>query len=78
VLDEDEFAALPLEPSDRQAARAALAEMQALAARRAGPFFVLSGPGPSRSARGSAPPTPPSSGGRGRTPDEPTNSGTTP
>lgn len=40
VLDEDEFAALPLEPSDRQAARAALAELQALAARRAGPFSV--------------------------------------
>jgi predicted RNA-binding protein associated with RNAse of E/G family len=38
VLDEDEFAALPLTPAERRAARAALAELQELAARKAPPF----------------------------------------
>jgi protein associated with RNAse G/E len=38
VLDEDEFAALPLTPAERQAAREALAELQALVARGAPPF----------------------------------------
>ncbi len=33
VLDEDEFAALPLPPADRTAARAALAQLLALAGR---------------------------------------------
>jgi len=40
VLDEDEFAALPLSPEERTAARAALAELLDLAARRAGPFAL--------------------------------------
>jgi hypothetical protein len=38
VLDEAEFAALPLSAAERAAARAALAEVLALAAQRAGPF----------------------------------------
>lgn len=38
ILDEDEFNALPLSPSDKAAARAALAELQRLAASRTGPF----------------------------------------
>jgi hypothetical protein len=38
VLDEDEFAALPLTPEEREAARAAAAEIQALAAQRRAPF----------------------------------------
>lgn len=40
VLDEDEFAALPLAPEEAAAARAALAELQTLAARREGPFAL--------------------------------------
>jgi uncharacterized protein len=38
VLDEEEFAALPLAPSEAAAARAACDELRALAAGRAGPF----------------------------------------
>jgi hypothetical protein len=38
VLDEDEFAALPLTPPERDAARQALAELQEMVARRAAPF----------------------------------------
>ena len=38
VLDEDEFAALPLTPETAAAAWAALAELRRLAAERAGPF----------------------------------------
>ena len=38
VLDEDEFAALPLAPGETAAARAALDELRALAAAHAGPF----------------------------------------
>jgi predicted RNA-binding protein associated with RNAse of E/G family len=38
VLDEDEFAALPLTPEDREAAQQALAELQAMVGRRATPF----------------------------------------
>jgi predicted RNA-binding protein associated with RNAse of E/G family len=38
VLDEDEFAALPLSPGDVALARAALAELRALAAGGQGPF----------------------------------------
>jgi protein associated with RNAse G/E len=38
VLDETEFAGLGLAPAEQTRARAALAELQALAARRAGPF----------------------------------------
>ena len=38
VLDEDEFAALPLTPVEREAARRALAELQAMVARKAVPF----------------------------------------
>jgi len=38
VLDEDEFAALPLASEEAAAARAALSELRTLAARRAGPF----------------------------------------
>ncbi len=44
VLDEDEFAALPLSAGEVRAARAALAELQALAARRAGPFAAADPP----------------------------------
>ena len=40
ILDEDEFTALPLPPEDVVAARAALAELQALAAQHAGPFAL--------------------------------------
>jgi len=39
VLDEEEFAALPLTPEEIVRARAALAELLALAAQRAGPFI---------------------------------------
>jgi hypothetical protein len=38
VLDEDEFAALPLTSSERDVARQALAELQEMVARRAAPF----------------------------------------
>lgn len=38
VLDEDEFAALPLAPEEAAAARAAIGELRALAAEHAGPF----------------------------------------
>lgn len=38
VLDEDEFAALPLAPEEKAAARAALDELRALAAAHVGPF----------------------------------------
>jgi hypothetical protein len=38
VLDEDEFAALPLTPAERKAARKALAELQAMVAQGADPF----------------------------------------
>jgi hypothetical protein len=41
VLDEDEFAALPIEEDEREAARHALAELLGLAARRAWPFAAL-------------------------------------
>ncbi|MEK7275864.1 MAG: ATP-binding cassette domain-containing protein [Chloroflexota bacterium] len=41
ILDEDEFTALPLTPEEKTAARAALAELRALAAARAGPFADL-------------------------------------
>lgn len=40
VLDEDEFAALKLAESETQTVRAALAELQGLAARREGPFAM--------------------------------------
>ncbi len=40
ILDEDEFAALPLAAEERAQARAALAELRALAAQRAGPFAL--------------------------------------
>jgi len=40
ILDEDEFVTLPLPPEEVRAARAALAELQALAAQRAGPFAL--------------------------------------
>ena len=40
VLDEDEFAALRLAESETQTVRAALAELQGLAARREGPFAM--------------------------------------
>lgn len=38
VLDEDEFATLPLTPAEREAAQQALAELQAMVARRDVPF----------------------------------------
>jgi predicted RNA-binding protein associated with RNAse of E/G family len=38
VLDEDEFTALPLPPTEREAAREALAELQTMVARKASPF----------------------------------------
>jgi len=38
VLDEDEFAALPLPPAEREAAQKALAELRAMVARKAAPF----------------------------------------
>jgi len=38
VLDEDEFAALPLLPTEREAAQKALAELQAMVAQKAAPF----------------------------------------
>jgi protein associated with RNAse G/E len=38
VLDEDEFAALPLSEAETRSARAALADLRALAAARQGPF----------------------------------------
>ncbi|MBI4314329.1 MAG: DUF402 domain-containing protein [Chloroflexi bacterium] len=38
VLDEDEFAALPLSPEEAASARAALAELRTLAAGHSGPF----------------------------------------
>ena len=41
VLDEDEFAALPLAPGETAAARAALDELRALAAARAVPFVRI-------------------------------------
>jgi predicted RNA-binding protein associated with RNAse of E/G family len=41
VLDEDEFAALPLAPAEREAAREALAELRAMVAQKAPPFVKL-------------------------------------
>jgi hypothetical protein len=38
VLDEDEFAALRLTPVERESAQKALAELQAMVARKAAPF----------------------------------------
>ena len=38
VLDEDEFAALPLTPAEREAAQQALAELQEMVAQKAAPF----------------------------------------
>ena len=38
VLDEDEFAALPLTPAEREAAQNALAKLQAMVAQKAAPF----------------------------------------
>ncbi len=38
VLDEDEFAALPLAPAEREAAQQALAELQAMVVQKAAPF----------------------------------------
>jgi predicted RNA-binding protein associated with RNAse of E/G family len=38
VLDEDEFAALPLNPAEREAARQALAELQEMVAQGMAPF----------------------------------------
>jgi predicted RNA-binding protein associated with RNAse of E/G family len=38
VLDEDEFAALPLAPAEREAARKALTELRAMVAQKAPPF----------------------------------------
>jgi predicted RNA-binding protein associated with RNAse of E/G family len=38
VLDEDEFAALPLTPAEREAAQRALAELQTMVAQRTSPF----------------------------------------
>jgi predicted RNA-binding protein associated with RNAse of E/G family len=43
VLDEDEFAALPLTPREREAARQALVELQAMVACRAAPFDRIDG-----------------------------------
>ncbi len=40
ILDEDEFTALPLSPEEAASARAALAELRALAAGHSGPFAV--------------------------------------
>nr|MBI2903933.1 DUF402 domain-containing protein [Chloroflexota bacterium] len=40
ILDEGEFAALPLSPEEAASARAALAELRALAAGHSGPFAV--------------------------------------
>lgn len=40
ILDEEEFAALPLTAEERAQARAALSELQKLAAQRLGPFAV--------------------------------------
>ncbi len=40
ILDEDEFATLPLSPEEAASARAALAELRALAAGHSGPFAV--------------------------------------
>lgn len=40
ILDQDEFAALPLSPEEIAAAHAALAELQTLAAQRIGPFAI--------------------------------------
>lgn len=45
VLDEDEFAALPLTPAEREAAQRSLAELQAMAARKAAPFDRISSDG---------------------------------
>jgi predicted RNA-binding protein associated with RNAse of E/G family len=43
ILDEEEFAALPLSPAEVSAAQAALAELRALAAAGQGPFSSLPG-----------------------------------
>ncbi|MGH2523548.1 MAG: DUF402 domain-containing protein [Anaerolineales bacterium] len=40
ILDEDEFNALPLSPDERNAARAALGELQRMAAQHMGPFAL--------------------------------------
>ena len=45
VLDEDEFVALRLTPAERESAQRALAELQALVARRAAPFDWRRGDG---------------------------------
>lgn len=44
ILDEAEFAALPLTPAEAQAVQAACAELLGLAARRAGPFAKIKAP----------------------------------
>jgi protein associated with RNAse G/E len=41
VLDEDEFAALPLTPADRKRALNALEELKTLAVTRSGPFSIF-------------------------------------
>lgn len=43
VMDEEEFAVLPLSPEDRQHALRGLAELQVLVRRRQGPFMALPG-----------------------------------
>jgi predicted RNA-binding protein associated with RNAse of E/G family len=45
VLDEDEFAVLPLSPREREAAQQALAELQATVARKVFPFTRVQGDG---------------------------------
>ena len=45
VLDEDEFAELPLSPEERQMARRALAELQGMVERREPPFDGISDDG---------------------------------
>jgi hypothetical protein len=44
ILDETEFAALPLAPDEVRAVRAACAELLSLAARHAGPFVKIKAP----------------------------------
>jgi len=45
VLDEDEFAALPLSPPERETAQQALAELQAMVAQKVAPFNRISDDG---------------------------------
>ena len=45
VLDEEEFAALPLSPTEREAAQQALAELQALVTQKVAPFDGEDGDG---------------------------------